>query len=88
MVMNLSGKKTRIGRNSGERYSIKCSHQRGKLMNVANAKHRCNFQVQGQRISLKGFICLFFALIYHLIELLLIYDTRSIHLVRTSSRII
>ena len=59
MVMNLSGKKTRIGRNSGERYSIKCSHQRGKLMNVANAKHRCNFQVQGQRISLKGFVCLF-----------------------------
>lgn len=60
MVMNLSGKKTRIGRNSGERYIITvCSHQRGKLMNVANAKHRCNFQVQGQRISLKGFVCLF-----------------------------
>jgi hypothetical protein len=45
-VMNLSGKKTRIGRISGESRLV-AGHQRGKPENVP-----VNFQVPGQRTHL------------------------------------
>ena len=58
MTMNLSGKKTRTGRISGERRTA--GHQRGKPIYVAWANSRCNFQVQGQRIPVKGIRLSFF----------------------------
>jgi aminomethyltransferase len=55
--MNLSGKKTRTGRISGE---CRISATKGESLYMwLEANSRCNFQVQGQGIPLKGFVCLF-----------------------------
>ena len=59
--MNLSGKKTRIGRYSGERCILRLP--KGKALDVTNVNLSCNFQVQGQRISFLGFVCLFLCLL-------------------------
>ena len=58
--MNLSGKKTRIGRYSGERCILRLP--KGKALDVTNVNLRCNFQVQGQRISGRGIRLSFFML--------------------------
>lgn len=66
MAMNLSGKRTRTRRNSGESCSITITATKGESRLIGNGKACelvwCNFQVQGQRIPKRGssvfFLCL------------------------------
>jgi len=58
MAMNLSGKRTRTRRNSGESCSITITATKGESRLIGNGKACepvwCNFQVQGQRIPKRG----------------------------------
>ncbi|KGR87819.1 hypothetical protein CD31_05235 [Lysinibacillus boronitolerans JCM 21713 = 10a = NBRC 103108] len=56
--MNLSGKRTRTRRNSGESCSITITATKGESRLIGNSEACepvwCNFQVQGQRIPKRG----------------------------------
>ncbi|KUF34068.1 hypothetical protein AK833_10355 [Lysinibacillus sp. F5] len=58
MAMNLSGKRTRTRRNSGESCSITITATKGESRLIGSVKACepvwCNFQVQGQRIPKRG----------------------------------
>lgn len=72
--MNLSGKKTRAGRISGECCTSIDSHQRGKPIHVTCVNDRCNFQVQGQGIPIKGIRLSFFMLLWKFVTIKLMKE--------------